>query len=142
MTRQPTGHVSRVTHFALIVENQTEALDFYTETLGFEKREDSEMGEDRWLTVAPAGQDGVHIILRSPAWFDGRDADRYERIVGHNPMIGLEVDDCHATYDDLRDRGVEFVSVPQEREYGVEVIALDPEGNELLFVEPHATASL
>jgi predicted enzyme related to lactoylglutathione lyase len=136
MTQQPTGHVSRVTHFALIVENQEEALDFYTETLGFEKKEDSKMGEDRWLTVAPAGREGVHIILRSPEWFDGRDADRYERMVGHNPMIGLEVDDCHATYEELCARGVEFASEPQEREYGVEVIALDPEGNELLFVEP------
>lgn len=135
MTPQPTGHVSRITHFALIIDDQERALDFYTETLGFEKKEDSEMGEDRWLTVAPAGRDGVHIILRSPTWFDGKDADRYEGMVGHNPMIGLEVDDCHATYDDLRGR-VEFVSEPQVREYGVEVIALDPEGNELLFVEP------
>ncbi|MFH5798331.1 VOC family protein [Haladaptatus sp. CMAA 1911] len=136
MTQESTGHVSRVTHFALIVGDQEKALGFYTETLGFEKKEDSEMGEDRWLTVAPAGREGVHIILRSPDWFDGRDADRYERVVGHNPMIGLEVDDCHATYKELHARGVEFASEPQEREYGVEVIALDPEGNELLFVEP------
>ncbi len=140
MPQQSTGHVSRITHFALIVEDQEEALDFYTETLGFEKKEDSEMGEDRWLTVAPAGRDGVHVVLRSPAWFGGKDADRFSHLVGHNPMIGLAVDDCHATYDDLRERGVEFVSEPQEREYGVEVIALDPEGNELLFVEPRGTA--
>ena len=49
--------------------------------------------------------------------------------------LGLNVDDCHKTYDDLRAKGVEFVQEPEERPYGVEAVARDNSGNWMVLVE-------
>ena len=50
--------------------------------------------------------------------------------------LGLNVDDCRATYDVLVARGVEFLQPPSERPYGVEALCRDNSGNWLVLVEP------
>jgi uncharacterized glyoxalase superfamily protein PhnB len=49
--------------------------------------------------------------------------------------LGLNVDDCRKTYEDLRDKGVEFIQPPEERPYGVEAGARDNSGNWMVLVE-------
>lgn len=140
MTQAQTNHISKITHFTLVVEDQDASLEFYTETLGFEKTEDAPMGDDRWLTISPPGEDDSQIVLRPPSWHDGTDEERYQAMIGQNPMVAFKVDDCRAAYEDLRERGVEFTQEPMEQEWGISVIALDHDGNELLLVEPPAEA--
>lgn len=55
---------------------------------------------------------------------------------GGLPGIGLNVDDCRATYEDLKAKGVEFVQPPEERPYGVEALMRDNSGNWMVLVEP------
>jgi predicted enzyme related to lactoylglutathione lyase len=50
--------------------------------------------------------------------------------------LGLNVDDCQKTYEELSARGVEFLQPPSERPYGVEAVCRDNSGNWLVLVEP------
>ena len=52
--------------------------------------------------------------------------------------LGMNVDDCRKTYDDLQSKGVEFIQPPEERPYGVEAVARDNSGNWMVLVEPRA----
>ena len=59
--------IQKLAHVTVLVKDQEEALRFYTEKLGLEKRQDDRMGDFRWLTVAPPGQPDVAIVLQCPA---------------------------------------------------------------------------
>lgn len=122
-----------------LVDDQDEALRFYTEKLGFEKKADETFGPDndtRWLTVAPERDETVEIVLESPDWSeDEEEIDHRTAMVGRQPALAFTVDDCHATYDTLRDRGVDFVSEPKKQPYGIEAVANDLYGNGLVLVE-------
>lgn len=140
MSEEKTSHVKKATLFPLIVSDQDETLEFYTEKLGFEKKGDMDVDGDRWLTIAAPQQD-VQILLQPPDWFEGKqyygeEVEQYHDLVGRNPAITYEVDDCWATYEDWSDRGVEFFSEPRETGHGIDVVALDNEGNQLLLTEP------
>jgi catechol 2,3-dioxygenase-like lactoylglutathione lyase family enzyme len=120
-----------------IVDDQDEALRFYTEKLGLEKKADEAFGPGfRWLTVAPEQDDTVEITLEKPDWpEDEEEADRRAAMIGKQPALAFSVDDCHATYETLRERGVEFTSEPEERPYGIEAVANDLYGNGIVLVE-------
>jgi uncharacterized glyoxalase superfamily protein PhnB len=119
------------------VHDQDEALEFYTTKLGFEVRSDvtvAEMGNFRWLTVSPAGQPDMSIVLMAipgqPVMDDETKAE-VERIVakGFASAVFLTTEDCYATYEELKARGVEFISEPEEQLYGIDVGFRDPSGN-------------
>jgi catechol 2,3-dioxygenase-like lactoylglutathione lyase family enzyme len=119
-----------------IVDDQDEALRFYTEKLGFEKKTDEPMGPDaRFITVAPEQDDTVEIYLDSVKGMEGEEADRRAAMVGEQPALAFTVDDCHAAYETLRERGVEFTSEPEEQPYGIQAVARDLYGNGLVLVE-------
>ncbi len=119
------------------VDDQDEALRFYTEKLGLVKKADESFGPDnRWVTVAPEQDETVEIVLELPDWSeDEEEADRRAALVGEQPALAFTVDDCHATYEILRERGVEFTSEPQEQPYGIEAVARDLYGNGVVLVE-------
>jgi catechol 2,3-dioxygenase-like lactoylglutathione lyase family enzyme len=120
------------------VNDQDEALRFYTDKLGFELREDVTMGDYRWLTVGPPGQPDVKVNLQLPgAPLDDESAESIKRMMAKGSMSagGLNVDDCRKTYDELTAKGVEFVSEPADRPYGVEAIMRDNSGNWWVLVE-------
>jgi catechol 2,3-dioxygenase-like lactoylglutathione lyase family enzyme len=126
--------ITKLSHAGIYVLNQNEALRFYTEKLGFEVRTDVTMGDYRWLTVGPKGQPDLEIVLsevKPGGTFD-------EETVGHlrallaKGAIGagvFEADDCRATYEELKSKGVEFISPPQEQPYGIEAVFKDNSGN-------------
>lgn len=119
-----------------IVEDQDEALRFYTEKLGFEKKTDKPMGPDaRFVTVAPEQDDTVEIYLDSIEGVEGEEADRRAAMIGQQPALAFTVDDCQKTYETLRDRGVEFTSEPEEQPYGIQAVARDLYGNGVVLVE-------
>ena len=133
----------RIANAQLWVHDQDEALAFYTEKLGFSVQADvtvPEMGDFRWLTVAPAGQADVSIVLMAipgPPVFDHETAEQVRTLMGKGAAnsIFLTTDDCRASYEELKSRGVEFVDEPQERPYGVDAGFRDPSGNHLRLTE-------
>jgi predicted enzyme related to lactoylglutathione lyase len=127
----------------LWVHDQDEALAFYTEKLGWEVRADvtlAEMGNFRWLTVGPAGQDDVALVLMpipGPPMMDPDTAESLRDLVGKGfaGTIFLTTDDCQASYDELRTRGVQFVEPPEERPYGIDSGFRDPSGNHIRLTQ-------
>jgi uncharacterized glyoxalase superfamily protein PhnB len=121
----------------LWVHDQDEALAFYTEKLGMEVRTDvtmPEMGDFRWLTVAPPGQDEIEIVLMAIPGEPVMDRDTAERVrelmaKGFAGTVFLTTDDVHASYEELKERGVEFTEAPEERPYGIDSGFRDPSGN-------------
>ena len=121
----------------LWVHDQDEALAFYTEKLGFELRADvtvPELGDFRWLVVAPADQQDVGIVLMAipgEPVMDSQTADDVRNLMakGFAGTVFLTTEDCQASYEQLRDRGVEFSETPEERPYGVDAGFRDPSGN-------------
>jgi catechol 2,3-dioxygenase-like lactoylglutathione lyase family enzyme len=133
----------KLAHVNVWVHDQDEALAFYTDKLGFELREDvtvPEMGNFRWLTVGPPGQDDVALTLMAvpgPPVFDGETRDQLNALISKGATGGLffTTDDCQATYEELKSRGVEFGQEPTEQPYGVDAGFRDPSGNQLRMIE-------
>jgi catechol 2,3-dioxygenase-like lactoylglutathione lyase family enzyme len=121
-------------HTTLYVTDQDRAKDFYTEKLGFEVREDSRMGDFRWLTVAPKTQRDSCIILyllKPGPMMDAEACDALRKLLDKGVLGGgvLETDDCRRTYEELKAKGVAFFSEPKEMPYGIEALFRDDSGN-------------
>lgn len=130
-----------LTTTTLVVAEQDEAIRFYTEKLGFEKKADSPWGDGlRWVSVAPESNEEMEIVFQIPDWFEDEEADRKSAMIGHQPTLGFNVDDCHTTYATLSGRGVEFTAAPEDKPWGTQAVAHDLYGNSLVFIEPTAEA--
>ena len=133
----------------LWVHDQDEALEFYTKKVGMEIRSDvtvPELGNFRWLTVAPGGQPDMAIVLMAipgPPVMDDQTAKEVRSLMakGFAGTIFLETDDCQGAYKELRGRGVEFAEAPEERPYGIDAAFRDPSGNNIRLVEPREITS-
>jgi predicted enzyme related to lactoylglutathione lyase len=127
----------------LWVHDQDEALAFYTKKVGMEVRNDvtlPELGNFRWLTVGPVGQPDVAIALMeipgAPV-MDEKTADQVRELMGKGfaGTVFLATDDCEASYEELKGRGVEFVDTPEERPYGIDSSFRDPSGNNIRLTQ-------
>jgi catechol 2,3-dioxygenase-like lactoylglutathione lyase family enzyme len=130
--------LEQLTHVQVWVHDQDEALAFYTEKLGMEVREDvtvPEMGNFRWLSVGIPGQD-VSITLMAipgPPVFDDETRESINKLLAKGASGGLffATDDAQKSYDELKDRGVEFTQEPTEQPYGIDAGFRDPSGNQM-----------
>jgi len=133
----------------LWVHDQEEALAFYTQKVGMEVRVDvtlPELGNFRWLTVGPAGQPDVAIVLMpipGPPVMDGETAEQVKVLMakGFAGTVFLTTEDCYASYEELRGRGVEFVEQPEDRPYGIDAGFRDPSGNHLRLTQVRELAT-
>ena len=127
----------------LWVHDQDEALAFYTKKVGFESREDvtvPELGNFRWLTVAPPAQSDIDVVLMAipgPPVMDAETTEQVRTLMGKGfaGTIFLTTDDCKASYEELKGRGVEFVQDPEERPYGIDAAFRDPSGNHIRLTQ-------
>jgi uncharacterized glyoxalase superfamily protein PhnB len=127
----------RISTAQLWVHDQDEALAFYTQKLGWEVRSDvtlAEMGDFRWLTVAPPGQEDMAVVLMAIPGAPVMDAESAAQVAelmgkGFAGTVFLTTDDCRASYEELKQRGVEFSEPPEERPYGIDCGFRDPSGN-------------
>lgn len=126
--------IQRLSMVTRIVEDQDEAIEFYTEKLGFELTGDHPGPHGRFVTVSPEGDD-VDLILMSPDGFPEEDAERMREQFGTDWGTIYLVDDCRETYEGLRERGVDFRGEPEEMPWGIQVVAIDPDGNETVLQE-------
>jgi uncharacterized glyoxalase superfamily protein PhnB len=93
-----------------------------------------EMGDFRWLTVGPAGQPDFSVVLMAVPGQPVIEPDTREQILdlaakGFAGTLFLTTDDCRASYEELKARGVEFSEEPEERPYGIDAGFHDPSGN-------------
>jgi uncharacterized glyoxalase superfamily protein PhnB len=134
----------------LWVHDQDEALAFYTQKLGMQVRADvtlPEMGNFRWLTVSPAGQEDVSIVLMAipgPPVMDQESAEQVRELVakGFAGTVFLTTDDCQASYEELKARGVEFTEPPEDRPYGIDSGFRDPSGNAIRLTQVREMAAV
>jgi catechol 2,3-dioxygenase-like lactoylglutathione lyase family enzyme len=125
--------ITALSHTTIWVLDQDEALDFYTQKLGFELNTDATMDDFRWLTVSPPGQPDYELVLSVPGapMMDEQSAEQVKALVAKGALGAgaFKTDDCRATYDELSARGVTFLSEPTERFYGIEATFRDNSGN-------------
>jgi len=127
----------KIANAQLWVHDQEEALAFYTEKVGMEVRAD----------VSPAGQPDVAIVLMAipgPPMMDGETTEQVQRLMakGFAGTVFLTTDDCQASYEELRARGVEFHEAPEERPYGIDSGFRDPSGNNIRLAQVRDLAEL
>ena len=131
------------------VQDQDEALAFYTEKLGWELRADvtlPELGNYRWLTVGPPGQPDVSVVLNAvpgPPVMDAATADQIRSLMakGWAGNVMLTTDDAQRSYEELSARGVEFTEPPEERPYGIDSAFRDPSGNQFRLTQVRETVA-
>ena len=135
--------LKQLTTVQVWVDDQDEALAFYTEKLGLELRQDvtvPELGNFRWLTVSPVGQEDFAVVLMAipgPPVMDAETAEQVKALMakGFAGTVFLTTDDCHASYEQLKARGVEFTETPEQRPYGIDCGFRDPSGNALRLTQ-------
>ena len=128
------------------VHDQDVALEFYTKKLGMQVRSDvtvPELGNFRWLTVSPPGQEDVAITLMAipgPPVMDAQTAEQVRDLMakGFAGTVFLVTENCQQSYEELSARGVEFTETPEERPYGIDSGFRDPSGNNFRLTQVRA----
>ena len=129
-----THHITSVSITSIPVLDQQEALDFYSTHLGFEARDDIDLGFMRWLTIAlPGASNHLLLELVGGPQHDEQTAAAVRDLLTKGALGGLflETDDVHATFAALRDAGVEITQEPVEQPYGTDMGVRDPFGNHI-----------
>jgi catechol 2,3-dioxygenase-like lactoylglutathione lyase family enzyme len=134
----------RIGNAQVWVHDQDEALDFYTNKLGMEVREDvtvPEMGNFRWLSVGLPGQDDVAITLMDipgPPVFEEETRQKIVDLLARGASGGLffATDNAQQAYEELKSRGVDFTQEPTEQPYGIDAGFRDPSGNHFRMAQP------
>ncbi len=121
---------------SLTVNNQEEALNFYTNVLGFTKMADIPLGEYRWLTVvSPEGIEGVELVLEPLAFEPARVYQKALFDAGI-PATAFITNDINAEYDRLKKLGVIFRGKPENMGPITAVTFEDTCGNLINLVQP------
>jgi len=135
--------IRKMSHATIFVNNQNEALEFYRDKLGFKVHTDAMVGDDfRWLTLCTNDQPDFEIILMEPnagMLMDEETATQLRAIMAKGVLGAgaFNTDDCRGTYDELKAKGVEFLSEPAERPYGLEAVFKDNSGNWFSLTQPN-----
>lgn len=132
--------ITGLSHTTIWVLDQDEALDFYTNKLGFQVHTDAHMDNFRWLTITAPSQPDHQLILLEPGppMMDEETAEQVKGLVAKG-VLGpgvLRTDDCQGTYSELSGKGVNFLSEPSERFYGIEATLRDNSGNWFSMTQP------
>jgi catechol 2,3-dioxygenase-like lactoylglutathione lyase family enzyme len=145
--------IQQMSHVTIHVLDQDQAKDFYANKLGFEVKVDQSLPNGfRWLTVAPKGQPDLEIILMkvgSGSTFTKmkggvaedtgtKDNDAMAELMKKGMITAgaFRTADCRKTFEELKGKGVEFVSEPKDQFYGVEAVFKDPFGNKFSMTQP------
>lgn len=126
--------ITRMSHATVYVLDHDRAIDFYTNKLGLEVRTDARMGDFRWVTVGVPGQPELEIALMEPKagmTMDAETAAQLRALVEKGALGGgvFDTEDCFATYEQLKARGVEFKGAPEKQPWGIAAVFRDDSGN-------------
>ncbi len=133
--------ITRLSHASIYVLDQESARDFYVNKLGFEEKMRIPIGDDAfWLTVAPRDQPNLEITLmpiHQGTMFKEDVANRLAKLVKEG-TFGFGVFECaniYVTYQELKEKGVQFTKEPKEEFYGTEALFKDDSGNWFSLVQ-------
>lgn len=121
--------IQSIVHIALVVKDYDEAIEFYTKKLHFTLIEDTYQPEQdkRWVVVSPPGSAGTTILLAR--------ASKPEQLnfignqSGGRVFLFLGTDDFWRDYNEMIEKGIEFVREPKEQSYGIVAVFKDLYGN-------------
>ncbi len=126
--------ITKVSHLTIYVSNQDEALGFYRDKLGFKVHTDANFEGMRWLTLSLPTQQDFEIVLMLATKPESK------ALVGkqtpEGPLLCVAVDDCKATVEALKSKGVKIVQEPNQEPWGISAMALDLYGNGIYLVQP------
>ncbi len=145
--------IQKMSHTTIYVTDQDQARDFYVGKLGFDVKVDQSLPNGfRWLTVSPKGQPDLELILmkvgsgtdfvKAKGGSNGESSKKDVEAItdllkrGWFSAGAFQTADCRKTYEELRAKGVEFVSEPKDQFYGVEAVFKDPFGNWFSMTQP------
>ena len=97
---------------SVLVDDQTQAFDFYTNKLGFQVKHDIPIGEHRWLTLVSKEQPGGTELLLEPSAHPAAGPYRSALVADGIPFTSFQVDDLDAEHKRLSEAGVEFTQAP------------------------------
>ena len=121
--------ITRLNTVTVYVSDQQRSVAFYVDKLGFEKRADRTMGPaGRWIEVCPPGADTGLVLVRGDAF------DKPDRVGSAADLI-FTTDDVHDAHKTLAARDVP-VTEPQAQAWGTSFIATDPDGLDVLIMQP------
>jgi len=120
--------IRKIGHITVLVKDQDEAIKFYTDELGFEKRQDTMFGEKvRWITVGPKNQPDLEITFIKA---DSKEKQKsLGKQAGDHVFLTLDTDNCQRDYETMKAKGVKFAGKPMKQPYGTEVVFEDLYGN-------------
>jgi catechol 2,3-dioxygenase-like lactoylglutathione lyase family enzyme len=127
----------RIVQMALVVTDYDEAINYYTNTLGFDLVEDTAISETkRWVVIKPKGEGMLSLLLAKAT------TEEQQRAIGNQTggrvFLFLHTDDFWRDYNNYRNKGVEFVREPAEEAYGTVSVFRDLYGNLWDLIEPKA----
>ncbi len=134
--------IQRMSHATIFVTDQDQALEFYRDKLGFKVHTDAMVGPDfRWLTMCTNDQPDFEVILMEPkpGMLMDEETSNTVRSLLAKGVLGAGVfntNDCRATYEEMKAKGVQFISEPAERPYGIEAVFRDNSGNWFSLTQP------
>lgn len=125
----------RLVNIALVVRDYDEAIEWYTEKVGFTLIEDTKLSETkRWVLVKPPGPEGCRLLLAKAV--GPEQESRIGNQTGGRVFLFLFTDDFWRDYNNYRKNGVEFVREPVEEDYGTVSVFKDLYGNLWDLIEP------
>lgn len=128
-----------LSHVFLEVRDQDEALAFYRDVLGLRVGSDVVIEGYRWLTLTTPSQPDVEIVLNQVGMVYPTDREQLEALLAKGVLNGVffKADDVDATFEKIRESGVEVLQEPIDQPYGVRDCAFrDPSGNMIRFSGP------
>ena len=115
-------------YIALVVRDYDDAIAFYTQSLGFQLIEDTDLGGGkRWVRVRPPGSTGTDLLLANAV--NPEQASRIGNQTRGRVFLFLQTDDFWRDYRAMTERGVTFVRPPSEESYGTVAVFEDLYGN-------------
>jgi uncharacterized glyoxalase superfamily protein PhnB len=136
--------VIKIASAQLWVHDQEVALKYWTEKVGMEVRQDVSLSDldpsFRWLTVGPPGQDDVSIVLMAVPGEPVMDGATRKQVLdlvakGFAGTVFLTTENCQASYEEMKARGVEFTEEPHQMPYGIDSGFRDPSGNSVRLTQ-------
>jgi len=115
-------------YIAMVVRDYDEAIQFFTQSLGFQLIEDTDLGGGkRWVRIRPPGSNGTDLLLAKAV--NPEQSSRIGNQTGGRVFLFLHTDDFWRDYRAMTARGVKFVRPPSEESYGTVAVFEDLYGN-------------